>query len=207
MSIVKYVIGISGGSGSGKTSIVQEIRKLFTEQELCIVSQDNYYIPRDEQAVDENGVSNFDLPTSINLDAFTQDIQQLKNGNAVSLKEYVFNNELKQARTLVYNPAPVIMVEGLFVYHAQEMRDLLDYKFFVDAPEDTKLIRRIRRDRVERNYPLEDVLYRFENHVTPSYVKYISPYKSICDMIINNRHSYHKGVDIVSSFIKSKLID
>lgn len=207
MSIVKYVIGISGGSGSGKTSIVQEIRKLFTEQELCIVSQDNYYIPRDEQAVDENGVSNFDLPTSINLDAFTRDIQQLKNGNAVSLKEYVFNNELKQARTLVYNPAPVIMVEGLFVYHAQEMRDLLDYKFFVDAPEDTKLIRRIRRDRVERNYPLEDVLYRFENHVTPSYVKYISPYKSICDMIINNRHSYHKGVDIVSSFIKSKLID
>ncbi len=207
MSIVKYVIGISGGSGSGKTSIVQEIRKLFTEQELCIVSQDNYYIPRDEQAVDENGVSNFDLPTSINLDAFTQDIQQLKNGNAVSLKEYVFNNELKQARTLVYNPAPVIMVEGLFVYHAKEMRDLLDYKFFVDAPEDTKLIRRIRRDRVERNYPLEDVLYRFENHVTPSYVKYISPYKSICDMIINNRHSYHKGVDIVSSFIKSKLID
>jgi uridine kinase len=207
MSLVKYVIGISGGSGSGKTSIVQEIRKLFTEEQLCIVSQDNYYIPREEQIVDEQGVRNFDLPTSIDLDGFIADVLKLKSGDTVTLQEYIFNNELKESKTIVYTPAPVIMVEGLFVYHNEQMRDLLDYKFFVDAPEDTKLIRRIRRDRVERNYPLEDVLYRFENHVTPSYVQYILPYKSTCDMIINNRNSYDKGIDIVSSFIKSKLMD
>jgi len=207
MSLVKYLIGISGGSGSGKTSIVQEIRKLFTEEELCIVSQDNYYIPREDQEVDKNGVSNFDLPSSINLDAFTDDVLKLKEGNTVKLKEYVFNNELKESRTIVYNPAPVLLIEGLFVYHNERMRELLDYKFFIDAPEDTKLIRRIRRDRVERNYPLEDVLYRFENHVTPSYVTYILPHKDTCDIIINNRYSYDKSIDIISSFIKSKLLD
>lgn len=203
----KYVIGITGGSGSGKTSIVHKIRDLFEESELCIMSQDNFYIPREDQFVDENGVQNFDLPSSINLKSFVADVKSLMNGNSVKLQEYVFNNETKQSKTLHFEPAPIMLVEGLFIYHDDAMRELFDYKFFVDAPEDVKLIRRIKRDRVERNYPLDDVLYRFEHHVTPSYVQYILPYKSHCDMIINNTHSYEKGVDILSSFIRSKLRD
>ncbi len=203
----KCVIGVTGGSGSGKTSIVHEIRDMFAESELCILSQDNYYIPREEQYVDDNGVQNFDLPSSINLKAFTEDVNKLMNGQAVDLKEYVFNNELKEASILHFQPAPVILAEGLFIYHDEVMRNLFDYKFFVDAPEDVKLIRRIKRDRVERNYPLDDVLYRFEHHVTPSYVKYILPYKSHCDIIINNTHSYKKGIDILSSFIQTKIVD
>lgn len=207
MTKAKYVIGITGGSGSGKTSIVHEIRKYFTENQLCILSQDNYYIPREEQQVDHNGIQNFDLPESIDLDNFVADVKTLMSGELVEIQEYVFNNELKEAGTLVFKPAPIILVEGLFVYHDNRIRELFDYKFFVDAPEDVKLIRRIKRDRVERNYPLEDVLYRFEHHVTPSYVKYILPYKSHCDMIINNTYSYDKGIDILTTFIKSKIND
>jgi len=207
MTKAKYVIGITGGSGSGKTSIVHRIRDHFNENELCILSQDNYYIPREQQQIDENGIQNFDLPESIDLDVFVKDVKTLMSGESIKLQEYVFNNELKEAGTLVYHPAPVILVEGLFVYHDKRMRELFDYKFFVDAPEDVKLIRRIKRDRVERNYPLDDVLYRFEHHVTPSYVQYILPYKPQCDMIINNTYSYDKGIDILSSFIKSKIID
>lgn len=205
MSIVKCVMGITGGSGSGKTSIVQQIREQFDKSELCIISQDNYYIPREEQYMDENGIRNFDLPESINLDSFVADVRTLKSGSNIQVEEYVYNNELKESQSLVFTPAPVILLEGLFVYHREEIRELCDYKFFVDAPEDVKLIRRIKRDRVERNYPLEDVLYRFEHHVTPSFVKHILPYKSSCDVIINNTHSYKKGVDILSTFIRSKI--
>lgn len=205
MTQAKFVIGITGGSGSGKTSIVHRIRDLFEDSELCIISQDNYYIPREQQFVDENGVQNFDLPSSINLDSFCTDIKTLMGGHSVELQEYVYNNEAKSPKILHFKSAPVILVEGLFIYHDEAIRELFDYKFFVDAPEDVKLIRRIKRDRVERNYPLDDVLYRFEHHVTPSYVKYILPYKSNCHMIINNTHNYEKGLDVLSSFIRSKI--
>jgi len=207
MTKANCVIGITGGSGSGKTSIVHQIRNRFNESELCILSQDNYYIPREQQLVDKNNVQNFDLPDSIDLPRFVKDLQTLMSGESIEIEEYVFNNDLKKPTMLTFQSAPVILVEGLFVYHDERMRILFDYKFFVDAPEDVKLIRRIKRDRVERNYPLEDVLYRFEHHVTPSYLKYILPFKSHCDMIINNTYSFDKGIDILTSFIKSKLDD
>lgn len=207
MSLVNYVIGITGGSGSGKTSIVKAIRALFSKEELCIISQDNYYVPREQQAIDGNGIRNFDLPTSLDLDLFTADVLRLINGESLELEEYVFNNSMSESQMILYKPAPVLLLEGLFVYHQKKLRDLFDCKIFVDAPEDTKLNRRISRDKVERNYPLEDVLYRFENHVTPSFDKYILPHKQNCDIIIDNSKNYDKGIDILSSLIKSKLLD
>jgi len=198
-------IGISGGSGSGKTTIVREIRESYTEEEVCLLSLDDYYVPRDQQLTDQNGIKNFDLPRSINEVELLRDILKLKTGQTVEREEYTFNNDLAEPKLLVFKPAPIIFVEGIFIYHYNGVRDALDVKVFVEADHDIKLNRRIQRDSVERNYPESDVRYRFKHHVTPSYQQYVAPYKSICDIVINNNIHYKTGLAMLNAFIKSEL--
>ena len=171
-----FIIGISGGSGSGKTTFIKEIKKQFSDNELCVLSQDDYYKPREEQITDEFGVKNFDLPTSLELDEFYFDLLKLTNGMVVEREEYTFNNELAAPKKLLFKPAPVIIVEGLFVYTDPKLFNLMDLRIIIHATDTQKIIRRIKRDRVERNYPLEDVLYRYEHHVLPSFETYILPF-------------------------------
>lgn len=198
-------IGISGGSGSGKTTIVREIRESYTEEEVCLLSLDDYYVPRDQQLTDENGIKNFDLPRSINEVELLRDILKLKTGQSVEREEYTFNNEKVTPKMLVFKPAPIVIVEGIFIYHYNGVRDALDIKVFIEADHDIKLNRRIQRDSVERNYPESDVRYRFKHHVTPSYQQYVAPYKSICDIVINNNVHYKTGLAMLNAFIKSEL--
>lgn len=199
------LIGISGGSGSGKTSFIRSLRNKFQETNLCIISQDDYYLPRELQVNDENGVKNFDLPESIDIEAFVGDIHKLQQGHAIERMEYSFNNELAKPKTLHFNPAPVIVVEGLFVFHIKEIFKSLDLSIIINAKPSDKIIRRILRDQKERNYPLEDVLYRYKHHVMPSFERYIEPYIDDVDLIINNNASYEKGSMVVSAFIESVL--
>lgn len=199
-----YVIGITGGSGSGKTTIIQRIRETFPASRVCILSQDDYYRPKTEQHKDEQGIENFDLPDSIDKEAFARDLQQLMSGHSVHRMEYTFNNEKKQPRELVFEPAPIIIVEGIFVFHYPEVRDLLNLKVFVHAKENLKVIRRIRRDQVERNYPLEDVLYRYEKHVLPTYEAYIAPYKELADLVINNNEHFEEALKVLLGFLKAR---
>lgn len=198
-------IGISGGSGSGKTTIVRELRESFSDDQVCILSLDDYYVSRDQQLTDENGIKNFDLPRSINKVELLRDILKLKTGQSVEREEYTFNNELVEPKILVFKPAPIILVEGIFIYHYNGVRDVLDVKVFVEADHDIKLNRRIQRDSVERNYPESDVRYRFKHHVTPSYQQYVAPYKSICDIVINNNIHYQTGLAMLKAYIKSEL--
>ena len=199
------IIGISGGSGSGKTSFIRSLRKHFDENQLCIVSQDDYYKPRELQLQDENGVKNFDLPESIDQEAFTTDIKTLQSGKMVTRQEYTFNNEKKDPGMVVFKPAPVIVVEGLFVFHIVEVYNMLDLSIIINAKPSDKIIRRILRDQHERNYPLEDVLYRYKHHVMPSFEKYIEPFIENVDIVINNNTSYEKGTMVLEAFISSVL--
>ncbi len=196
------VIGISGGSGSGKTTFIHRLKIDFSDSELCIVSQDNYYKPREEQLKDQNGILNFDIPQSINKKQFRADLQKLINGEVVELVEYTFNNEKSVPQNIVMQPAKVILVEGLFVFHFKKIRELLDIKILLDADDTRKVIRRIRRDQSERNYPVEDVLYRYENHIKPAYDKYILPYVNELDMIFNNNISFDKSLQVMRGFIR-----
>jgi uridine kinase len=200
-----YIIGITGGSGSGKTSIIELLRKTFKPTELCLISQDNYYKDRKAHSIDENGVTNFDLPSCLNEEHFLNDIKTLIEGKSIQIEEYTFNNSKAQSRKIELFSAPIIIVEGLFVFHFEGMKKLMDLKVFVDACEETRLKRRIHRDQVERNYPLDDVLYRFKHHVTPAYNKYILPYQKLSDIIINNEFSYEEAVKVISGYIKCKL--
>jgi uridine kinase len=202
---MSLVLGISGGSGSGKTSFIRDIKKLFPPHHISVLSQDDYYRSREEQELDEKGICNFDLPESIDLDAFRNDIIKIKTGKSFSKLEYTFNNDSKPAETIEHHPAPVIIIEGLFIYHYSPINELLDYKILLHANDSFKIIRRIKRDQLERNYPIDDVLYRYQYHVLPAYEKYIDPFRDKVDIVINNNRNYDNGLNILAGFIKDYL--
>jgi len=201
----RFTVGITGGSGAGKTSFINELREQFAPEEICVISQDNYYKPREEQFVDEKGWCNFDLPTAIDRRAFEKDIFDLVNGKIVRRKEYVFNNEKNEDQYCVFHPAPVIIVEGLFVLHFSEIRKLLDLRIYLHAKDNLKVIRRIKRDQKERNYDLEEVLYRYEHHVLPTFERYIQPYMEESDLIINNSGQFKNALFVMGGFLKNYL--
>lgn len=200
-----FIIGITGGSGSGKTSFVNLLKEKFNTKQICFISQDDYYRPREKQQVDEHGIKNFDLPKSIDKKAFYQDIKHLVDGKIVRRQEYVFNNELATPKILTFRPAPILFVEGIFVFHFKKIRNLLDLKIFLHAKENLKVIRRIKRDKMERNYPIEDVLYRYQHHVLPTFEKYIKPYKEEADVIINNNEQFENGLNVLIGFLENYL--
>lgn len=202
-----FIIGITGGSGSGKTLFLKKLLENFKKEEICLISQDNYYYPRGQQPKDENGVSNFDTTQSIDFESYAQDISTLREGKKVLKKEYTFNNPSIKPSMLEFNPAPIIVVEGIFVLYYRDIADLLDLKVFIDAKDHIRLKRRILRDNDERGYDLDDVLYRYERHVIPTYEKYIQPYKQESDLIIPNNSEFSKALSMLVAFLKTKVTD
>ena len=200
-----YIIGVTGGSGSGKSTFVDRILQQYTRDQLGLLTMDNYYFPRESQSQDENGIKNFDLLSSIDLKSFASDLEKLKKGETITRKEYTFNNPLSTPSEIVVSWAPVILVEGIFVMSTQEIRKQLDLSIFIHARESHKLIRRIKRDKSERNYPLEDVLYRYEHHVLPSFDEFIKPFLADVDLVVNNNTGFENGMEVLQSFINSKL--
>jgi uridine kinase len=202
-----YLIGITGGSASGKTTFLRRLLASFPKEEICLISQDNYYHPRESQLVDDQGVHNFDLPSSIDAAAYAADVLSISQGNEVRRTEYTFNNASVQPKELVFRPAPIVVVEGIFVFHFEEIARLLDLKVYIDAQEHVKLHRRIVRDRDERGYDLADVLYRYTHHVAPTYEKYIAPYKHEADLVIPNNRHFDKGLDVLVGFLRGKVTE
>jgi uridine kinase len=199
------MVGITGGSASGKTLFIKRLVDSFSKKEVCLLSQDNYYHDRHLQPKDGKGVENFDLPESIDHINFIKDVQALHRGESVHKKEYTFNNPNIVPKMLQFDPAPVIVVEGIFVFYFPEIREQLDLKLFIDAEEHIKLKRRIKRDGQERGYDMDDVLYRYENHVAPTYDRYIRPFKTEADIIIPNNHSFDKAMEVIVTFLKQKI--
>ncbi len=199
------VIGITGGSGSGKTLFIKNLRERFDHEEICLISQDDYYCPIEQQEKDDQGVVNFDLPGSIDKEAFLKDIKALIKGKTIQRPEYTFNNENITPKMLTFKPAPILLVEGLFVFHFKKIRRIMDLKVFLHAKENLKVIRRIKRDKIERNYPLDDVLYRYQHHVLPAFEKYIEPYIEKADVVINNNENFEMGLEVLTGFMRNYL--
>lgn len=205
-----YVIGIAGSSGSGKTYFLKKFLNHYPAEKITLISQDDYYIPANTKTREENRLYNFDVPTAIDRKSFFEDIQSLLNGQTIYRKEYTFNNPDLKPQTLKIEPAPLLIVEGLFIFHYQEINKLLDYKFFLNAPDEIALQRRLKRDRIERGYDHDDVMYKWIHHVTPSYQKYLLPYKSKCDIIIENHSDnpliIEEAIKQIAKTIQSKGI-
>jgi len=185
-----FIIGIAGGSGSGKTFFLKCFLKHFSENEVCLVSQDDYYFPvPPNMTAEENKHFNFDLPDTIDHEHFEDDISKLLNWEPILKKEYTFNNPNIVPKMLEIKPAPILIVEGLFILHFKKISESLDLKIFIDADDDVALQRRIKRDLIERGYSHDDVMYKWINHVVPAYKEFLLPYKDECDQIIaNNTH-------------------
>lgn len=183
-----YIIGIAGGSGAGKTFFLNCFLKHFSKTEVCIISQDDYYFPvGDGLTAEDNKLYNFDLPSTIDEQQFLQDLELLQQQKTVFKKEYTFNNPALTPRMLEIKPAPVIIVEGLFILHFKPISKLLNFKIFIEADEAIALQRRLKRDLTERGYAHDDVYYKWVNHVVPACNQFLLPYKKTCDeVIINN---------------------
>lgn len=183
-----YVIGIAGGSGSGKTFFLKCFLEHFTEDEVCLVSQDDYYIPvAHNMTKEENKLYNFDLPSTIDHAHFEDDIAKLINNQTVTKLEYTFNNSNAIPKMMEIKPAPILIVEGLFILHFKKIASQLDMTIFIEADEEVALQRRLKRDLLERGYSHDDVKYKWTNHVVPAYNEYLLPYREGCDkLIINN---------------------
>jgi uridine kinase len=192
-----YLIGIAGGSGSGKTFFLKCFLAHFTGTEVSLVSQDDYYIPvAHNMTPEENKLYNFDLPKTIDREHFFNDISSLISGQTITKHEYTFNNPNAVPKVLEIKPAPIIIVEGLFIMHFTEICELLDMKIFIDTEEHIALERRLKRDLIERGYSHDDVMYKWINHVVPAYEEYLLPYRETCDKIITN--NTHVADDIIA---------
>lgn len=179
------IVGICGGSGSGKTYLLDLLTTRLAGR-ACLLSQDHYYRPLKEQEKDHRGQVNFDLPSAIDEKRFIYDLDQLISGQCIRLKEYTFNNPALPARTLLLVPAPVIIVEGLFIFHCQAIRERLSLKVFIETDESLALERRLERDLRERAYTEEMISYQWQNHVMPAYKQFLLPYRDTADLLISN---------------------
>ncbi|GAB3792933.1 uridine kinase [Spirosoma humi] len=205
MTTKPFIVGITGGSASGKTSFLKGVLNAFNSDQICLISQDNYYLSRDVIPVDDQGIHNFDLPETIDHHLYAQHIGQLSKGETIVQKEYTFNNPNIVPKMLTFQPAPIIIVEGIFVFHFRELADQMDLKIFIDAKNSIKLERRVKRDAEERGYDLDDVMYRWKYHVKPTYRQFIKPYRAEADIVIPNNNHYQKGLDVVIQFLKTKV--
>lgn len=195
-SVKPFIIGIAGGSGSGKTFFLKCFLEHFTEQEVSLVSQDDYYVEvAHSMTPEENKLYNFDLPHTIDYHHFKEDISKLLNNESICKKEYTFNNPNAVPKLLEIKSAPILIVEGLFILHFREIAELLDLKIFIEADEDIALLRRLKRDLIERGYSHEDAMYKWINHVVPAYKEFLLPYKDECDQVITNNS--HEADDII----------
>jgi uridine kinase len=202
-----YIIGITGGSASGKTMFLNDLLKSFSKDEICLISQDNYYRDRKDQEVDAHGYINFDEPKSLDLHQYALDIQTIRSGKPFQKQEYTFNNPDIIPKMMTFEPKPIIVVEGLFVFYFKEIADLLDLKVFIDAKRKLRLNRRIKRDGEERGYgEREEVLYRWNNHVEPAFQNYVKPYRQTADIVIPNNTHFEKGLEILVGYLRGKIM-
>jgi uridine kinase len=201
-----FIIGIAGGSGSGKTFFLKCFLEHFTNNEVCLVSQDDYYIPvAHNMTAEENKLYNFDLPATIDHKHFEDDIEKLMNGEVILKKEYTFNNPNIVPKMLEIKPAPIMIVEGLFIFHFKKIAEVLDLKIFIEADDDVALQRRLKRDLLERGYSNEDALYKWINHVVPAYEEYLLPYRETCDKVIINNSNIGDEIIKITGVISKEL--
>lgn len=201
------IIGIAGGTGSGKTTVVTNILRSLNAEDVLVISQDNYYKDHNDLSFEEREKINFDHPRSIDFDLLTEHVKQLKDGEMIEQPVYSFITHSRKDETIITHPKNVIIVEGILVLTDPKLRELFDVKIFVHADSDERLIRRIRRDIQERGRDLDEVLTRYQKTLKPMHEQFIEPSKSHADIIVPNMKKKNEvAIKLLSTLIKDKLI-
>ena len=195
------IIGIAGGTGSGKTTVVHQIMNELPDAEVGIISQDSYYKDNSHVPVEKRQYINFDHPDSIEFDLLTKHLKELRKGHSVEQPIYSYLTCTRADETITVNPRDVVIVEGIFVLCNLELRKMMDLKVFVDADPDDRLIRVINRDIVERGRSVNKVMERYEQTVKPMHQQFIEPTKRYADIIIPQGGENEKGIGILCSYV------
>ena len=199
------ILGIAGGTGSGKTTVVNQIVNELQEADVTVISQDSYYNATDNLSYDERTKINFDHPRAIDFDLLTTHLKKLKKGEIIHQPIYSFASHNRTKDTIKTHPSKVLIVEGILIFTNKELRDMLDIKIYVHADSDERLIRRLRRDIKERSRDLDEVLQRYQETLKPMHEQFIEPSKMYADIIIPNDRHNTVAIDIVRTIISEKL--
>lgn len=199
------IIGIAGGSGSGKTTVVNEIIKRLPKNSVAVVSQDAYYFDNGHLNKEEKRRINFDHPNSIEWDLLNKDIDRLRNGESIEMPIYTYVTCSRAKETIKITPKKVIIVEGILIFTNPELLTRLDIKTYVAADGDERLMRIINRDMMERGRSLSQALDHYANFVRPMHIQFIEPTKRAADIIIPQGGNNHIGIDILTHKIKASI--
>jgi len=201
------IIGIAGGTGCGKTTVVNQIMRELPENEVGIISQDSYYRSNDHLSLEERKLINFDHPRAIDFELLVEHLKQLKTGQSVNQPVYSFVHHNRTDDYILTHPRKVMIVEGILILTNPELRDLCDIKIFVHADSDERLIRRLKRDIAERGRDMNEVLTRYQTTLKPMHEQFIEPTKAFADIIIPNDTYNTVAIDIVRTVINKRLMD
>ncbi|MGV6845987.1 MAG: uridine kinase [Lutibacter sp.] len=199
------IIGIAGGTGSGKTTVVNQILHQLPADEVCVISQDSYYRQNDNLTYEERTKINFDHPKAIDFELLVEHLKDLKKGKIIEQPVYSFVTHNRTKDTLKTHPRKVVIVEGILIFNNKILRDLFDIKIYVHADADERLIRRIKRDIDERGRDVNEVLSRYQTTLKPMHQQFIEPTKNYADIIIPNDRYNTVAIDIVRTVISNKL--
>ena len=198
------VIGIAGGTGSGKTTLMNNLIKTFQE-DVTILSHDNYYKRHDDLTYEERCLLNYDEPAALETDLMAQHLELLRQGQAIDCPVYDFTQHNRSDETIRIEPRKVIIVEGILIFENQPLRDLMDIRIFVDTDSDVRLCRRIKRDVNKRGRSLESVLQQYQETVKPMHEMYVEPSKKYANIIVPEGGKNLVALDMIMGRIKRHL--
>jgi uridine kinase len=201
------IIGICGGTGSGKTTVANRILESVSTAEVIFLQQDSYYRHLDEMPLDYGGKPNFDHPDAIDDDLLVTHVRALKAGRAVELPVYDFKTHARRPETVRIEPRPIIIVEGILVFNDERLREEMDVKVYVDTPDDIRFIRRLRRDIAERGRTAESVIEQYLGTVRPMHMQFVEPSKRYADVIIPEGGHNLVSIALISGRIRERIAD
>lgn len=199
-----YIVGVAGGSASGKTEIVKTLKKHF-EDKIEIIEHDNYYFAHDNLTMDERASLNYDHPQAFETDLLIEHINKIINNEEIDIPTYDFTIHTRSSDTLKKSPKPIVIVEGILVLENEELRNLMDMKVFVDCDGDVRLKRRITRDLVERNRTIESILTQYMETVKPMHELFVEPSKKFADLIVPKGGKNKVAIDVLINHLATKL--
>jgi len=199
------ILGIAGGTGSGKTTVVNQVVHEYPNTDVTVISQDSYYKDTSHLSYEERVKINFDHPNSIDFDLLKKHLLELRKGNSIDQPVYSFVKHNRTKETVRTEPSSIIVVEGILILTLPEIRELFDIKIYIDCDSDERLIRRLKRDISDRGRDLDEVLDRYQTTLKPMHQQFIEPAKAYADVIIPTNRLNEVGVKILRSILDQKL--
>ncbi len=199
------IIGISGGTGSGKTTVAKSILESVNASDVVFIQQDSYYRNLKDLPLDYKQAANFDHPDALDNDLLVHHVRRLKAGYAVELPIYDFKTHSRQSEIVLIEPKPIVIIEGILIFSESRLLEQMDIKVFVDTPDDIRFIRRLRRDVAERGRTVESVIEQYLATVRPMHMQFVEPSKRYADVIIPEGGHNLVSVDLISGKIRERL--